>query len=200
VAGERPEIVADNEDGVQWYKRNCSRRAALAEAANMAMERPWRFKATPTYMRPATVADCDAEVHRDQDEDADDCTCWSIEEGYHYQCDADHPDSFPVWRVEWYDAPAWWYRLRRRLRALHWASRRYSKPAPLWGWKPSRPARWFDRLLVGRSIVTIPGHLHVWLNRGEVRWCDRCQRDTLHTLYRGRGGSSCSASTHWGQC
>jgi hypothetical protein len=193
---ERAEVVADSEDGIQWYKRTCSRRAARAEAASMAMEGRWRFKVSPRFMRPASVADCDARVHVDQDEDAEDCTCWQIEEGWHTECAADHPDAFPVWRVEWRDAPAWVYRLRRRLRLLHPATHRTGKPAPLWGWKPPRRARWFDRLLLGRAYVLVAGHLHVWLNRGEVRWCDGCRGDTLHGLGR-NGHAYCDARDHW---
>ena len=192
------EYIAATEDGVMWFGRSCSRREARAEVASLTLERAWwwRWLVKPEHMRPATRDDCDAKVHRDEDEDSEDCRCWDFAEGWHFVCAADHPDAIPVWRVEARSAPSWWWKTRRRLRALHGSNRRRYDAMPLWGHRVERRVRWFDRLLLGRGPALVLGD-GVWrLGQGEVRYCDVCRQQTLHVIPSGNGAPWCRANDH----
>lgn len=183
----RPEIVACSEDEpIVWVRRDCSRLAAIRSGAHECCAKPRRFWARKRYLREATKElDCPVYPHEiDEDgEPPEDCRCWQIEEGWFFQCEADAPGAFSVWRVEERPRRFWW-RLQRLSGKVLYRRRSFeARQAVLWGGKLGRRATRLDRWL-GCGCVVFLGDEQIRLNVGAMQYCHICQMTTLHRVYR----------------
>jgi hypothetical protein len=185
--------IATNEDGVEWVRRNCSRRAARRYYAEQCGVRPRQIEVTAEHMRPASPADCDHGPdggHAIGD-------CWLMDEGYHFVCADEHPAAIPVWRLD-FKEPSRLKRLHMALGRRIYKGKRWDDPPVLWGGRVERHASWFDRKVLGYWGLLIMGDC--WLRTGMARWllCPVCGRATPHLLDpRGVHRPSCQGREHF---
>jgi len=192
----RVQIVACSEDEpIVWIKRDCSRLTAIRGGAEEMCTSAWRCRARKRYMREATKElDCPCWPHTiDEDgEPPEDCQCWSIEEGYYFQCGKDAEGAIAVWRVEARPRRMrrYWVRLANK---LWWRRRSYQgRKSVLWGGKIERRVTKLDRWLGCHSVILLGDR---WLKPEPLRWlyCDDC--DCL-TPRRTEGRSVCLSNRH----
>lgn len=189
-------VACSEDEPIVWVKRDCSRLTAIRGGAAEACGKARHFWARKRWMREATKElDCPVWPHTiDEDgEPPEDCRCWQIEEGGFFQCKADAPGAFPVWRVE------------ERPRRLRWKLRRLSgkvlyrrrsfdgRKAVLWGGKLERQATRLDRWLGAPGLYLRPDR---WLRPEPIDWiyCDVCRCLTPRRV--GGGRRTCLANGH----
>lgn len=151
-----PELVASNEDGDEWYRRDVSRLLLLLHVVREYDYKLRYVRVRAGFMRPVTEEDCRREHPRGGEEGYDHAPwqCYWIEEGWHRCCEPTHPDAIPVWKV-WCECHLLPYRY------VHWRTRLgYKLTASrhvLWGGRVERRGNLWDRVLRGHWIFNRPG-------------------------------------------
>lgn len=175
-------IAGDEDGGLNWFGRSCSKRAARAEAAELEGRPALSYRVRPEHMialvcplHPAgvdgfdvglgLVAALDAEHRRETELERDGCECYRVDEGWMTVCASETPGAVAVWRVEARHPPTWWFALSNRWHHLHPALPGY-RPV-LWGGRVARRSTRLDRLIVGRWWIWLPPDR--WHRLGEGR-------------------------------
>lgn len=186
-------IACSEDEALAWFPISSgTARQAKRSMLDLGYEHEpmsfWRVR--QEWMRPFNRdEDCpvSAEAHAaaiGTDEDPpDDCRCYYLEDGWHFPCEADHPDAIPVWRVEEriLRVQTWIWRLQRRLHRRH-----YNARPVLWGGRPQKGSNRLERLLYGRGVILLLGDRQLRLGEARWQWCDVCGRETPHSLNRSR--------------
>jgi hypothetical protein len=193
-------IAMSEDEPLAWYPRaGISWLVAMRAFADDMMTPTRRCYARRRFMRPARHEDCPAWPHgRDEDGEApDDCRCWLIEDGRHYECSAGDPDAIPVWRVAERAQLRYrfWDFMRRR---VYSSTDILGKRPVLWGGRLHRRANWLDRLLIGAMPGTTIHCGDHWLKPGETEllWCGSCRATTPHDVPRYGSRPWCLATNH----
>ncbi len=109
---ERADIIAASEDEpIAWVTRLCTSAQAVHIARSFIGDNSipiGAYEVRARFMRPATC-----EVHpdgrddlTDEQRDAEDlndaleCQCSYVYDGWHFECSRKHPEAIAVWRVE----------------------------------------------------------------------------------------------------